>query len=90
MVVAQYLWGACAKTGDWRAVLMQVVVLPRPPPPLGSEGLTSRLVENGQLTVKSNQGLCYELTGQFNKKRQYCFICFRLSQDVITITIITM
>lgn len=67
---------------------MQVVLLPRAP--LGSRVWTSRLVEKGQLTVRSKQGLCYELTGQFNKKRQYCFICFRLSQDVITITIITM
>lgn len=54
---------------------MQVVVLPRAP--LGSRVWTSRLVEKGQLTVRSKQGLCYELTGQFNKKRQYCFICFR-------------
>lgn len=51
---------------------MQVVVLPRAP--LGSRVWTSRLVEKGQLTVRSKQGLCYELTGQFNKKRQYCFI----------------
>lgn len=64
---------------------MQVVVLPRAP--LGSRVWTYRLVEKGQLTVRSKQGLCYKLTGQFNKKRQYCF---RLSQDVITITIITM
>lgn len=46
---------------------MQVVVLPRAP--LGSRVWTSRLVEKGQLTVRSKQGLCYELTGQFNKKK---------------------
>lgn len=51
---------------------MQVVVLPRAP--LGSRVWTSRLVEKGQLTVRSKQGLCYELTGQFNKKRQYIYI----------------
>lgn len=67
---------------------MQVVVLPRAPP--GVQGMDFQTCRKGQLTVRSKQGLCYELTGQFNKKRQYCFICFRLSQDVITITIITM
>lgn len=50
---------------------MQVVVLPRAP--LGSRVWTSRLVEKGQLTVRSKQGLCYELTGQFNKKKAILF-----------------